>query len=248
MPCSLRGTNIEALYNPIVGTSIMSEFLAKNFLGNMPLVPTKKLFKSPSRVFLECCGIVRAMPITIDKIEVFIDLHIFAILEFELLIGYPLENLIQEKYPHGSLNEEFGKTASATHLEIPMAEHLPNHDPFNEVKFISPFIAHRFSCETERASSPWLKLEPCLSSHQNVVLDSGRDSMLVLHDISFESKNFCAMDIVLSTTCNYKYPNHLSILISKLFKRMVVDAFVYHKYCKSRSCIVILTLHLEHYC
>ena len=53
------------------------------------------------------------------------------------------------------------------------------------------------------------------------------------------------MDIVLSTACNYEDPNHLSILVSKLFKRMVVDAFVYHKYCKSHSCIVILTLQLE---
>jgi hypothetical protein len=34
MPCSLRSTNIEALHNPTVGTSIMSEFIAKNILGN----------------------------------------------------------------------------------------------------------------------------------------------------------------------------------------------------------------------
>jgi hypothetical protein len=46
-PCSLRGTNIEAMYNPIVKPSFMSEFLAKNLLGNMPLVLTNKLFKSP---------------------------------------------------------------------------------------------------------------------------------------------------------------------------------------------------------
>jgi hypothetical protein len=45
MSCSLRGTNIEALHNPTVGTSIMSEFLVKNLLGNMSLVPTNKLFK-----------------------------------------------------------------------------------------------------------------------------------------------------------------------------------------------------------
>ena len=47
IPCSLRETNIEALYNPTVGTSIMSEFLVKNLLGNMSLVLTNKLFKSP---------------------------------------------------------------------------------------------------------------------------------------------------------------------------------------------------------
>jgi hypothetical protein len=51
MPCSLRGTNIEALHNPIVGTSIMSEFLAKNLLGNMPLVPTNTLQKSVRTLF-----------------------------------------------------------------------------------------------------------------------------------------------------------------------------------------------------
>jgi len=90
MPCSLRGTNIEALHNPIVGTSIMSEFLVKTLFSNMPLVPTNKLFKSPSGLMLECCGIVRATPIEINKTEVHLDFHIFAILDFELLIGSPL--------------------------------------------------------------------------------------------------------------------------------------------------------------
>jgi hypothetical protein len=51
MPCSLRGTNIEALHNPIVRIRIMLEFLAKNLLGNMPLIPTNKLFKSPLGLF-----------------------------------------------------------------------------------------------------------------------------------------------------------------------------------------------------
>ena len=52
IPCSLRGTNIESLHNHIVRTSIMSEFLAKNLLGNMLLVLTNKLFqKSFGTVF-----------------------------------------------------------------------------------------------------------------------------------------------------------------------------------------------------
>ena len=80
------------------------------------------------------------------------------------------------------------------------------------------------------------------------VLNDGRHSTLIIHDVSFKKENFSAMDIMRSTTCNYEDPNHLSILVSKLFKRMVVDAFVYHKYCKYSSCIVILTLQLEQYC
>jgi hypothetical protein len=97
MSCSLRGTNTEALDNPIVETSIMSEFLVKNLLGNMSLVPTNKLFKSPLGLFFECCGIARSVPIIIDEIEVHLDFHIYAILEFELFIGHPLEKLFQEK-------------------------------------------------------------------------------------------------------------------------------------------------------
>ena len=63
----------------------------------MPLVPTNKLFKSPSGLFFECCGIARAMLVIIDKIEVFIGFHIFAILEFDLLISYPFEKILQKR-------------------------------------------------------------------------------------------------------------------------------------------------------
>jgi hypothetical protein len=46
---------------------------------------------------------------------------------------------------------------------------------------------------------------------------------------------------------SYEDSNLLLILVCKLFKRMVMDAFVYHKYCKSHFCTVALTLQLEHY-
>ena len=72
------------------------------------------------------------MPVEIDKTEVVLDFHIFTILEFDLLIGYPLDKLFQEKPSHGSLDEKFGKTTSAIRIfypEIPMAKHHPNHDP-----------------------------------------------------------------------------------------------------------------------
>ena len=87
MLCSLRVTTKEALHNPTVETNIMSEFLVETLLSNMPLVSTNKLFKSPLGLFLKCCGIARAVPVIIDKIEVFIDYHIYAILEFDILIG-----------------------------------------------------------------------------------------------------------------------------------------------------------------
>ena len=116
-----------------------------------------------------------------------------------------------------------------------MAKHYPNHDPFEEVKFITSFVS----------PSPSLKHKPCPSGHLNVVHDNARDSALAIHDVSYEKENICAMDTLLSTTCSYEDPNHLSILVSKLFRRMVVDAFVYHKYCKSHDFTVKPTLQLE---
>jgi hypothetical protein len=104
IPCSLRGmTNIEALHNPIVGTSIMSKFLAKNLLGNMLLVPTNKLFKSLLGLFFKCCGIARVVPIIINEIEVHLDFHIYAILEFNILIGYPLEKKFNKNLSLGAM-------------------------------------------------------------------------------------------------------------------------------------------------
>ena len=57
-------------------------------------MPSGKLLKiCPFGHILECRGVASAMPITIDKIEVNLDFHIFDILDFDLLIGHTLENL-----------------------------------------------------------------------------------------------------------------------------------------------------------
>jgi hypothetical protein len=61
------------------------------------------------------------VPVIISKIEVFIDFHIYAILEFDLLIGHPLENLLQEKSSDRGLDENVGKTTFATHTSCPVS-------------------------------------------------------------------------------------------------------------------------------
>ena len=100
------------------------------------------------------------MPIIIDEIEVFIYFHIIAILKFDLLIRNPCEKILQKEL--GSLNQEFGKTISATHSDIPMAERHSDNDPIEEVKFISPFVSPKLAYETERPLSPSLELKQCL--------------------------------------------------------------------------------------
>jgi hypothetical protein len=49
----------------------------------------------------------------------------------------------------------------------------------------------------------------------------------------------------LGTTCSYGDYNHLLILNCKMFRRLIVDAFVYHKHCKFRGCTMALTLQLK---
>ena len=92
----------------------MSEFLAETFIGSMPLDPTDKLFRSPSRLFFECWGIAQAVQVKIDKIEVRLDFYVYPIVDFELFIGFPLENLLQEKSSQGSLSHDSGETAFTT--------------------------------------------------------------------------------------------------------------------------------------
>jgi hypothetical protein len=82
-----------------------------------------------------------------------------------------------------------------------MAKQHPDHEPFEEVRFMSPFVSPKLAYETERPLPPSLKLNPCPSGHQNIVLDSGRDSTLILHE------NFYAMDIPIATTLETKEMN-----------------------------------------
>ena len=49
-----------------------------------------------------------------------------------------------------------------------------------------------------------------------------------------------------STTNAFASCNLLKTLSSKMFRRMVVDAFVYYKHCKFRACAMALTLQLKH--
>jgi hypothetical protein len=43
-----------------------------------------------------------------------LDFHIYAILDFDLLIGYQLAKLFKEKPSYGSLDEKLGTTTFAT--------------------------------------------------------------------------------------------------------------------------------------
>ena len=92
-----------------------------------------------------------------------------------------------------------------------------------------------------------IPVAPTLESKRK---DSTYEHESFIFETPFDSCSCCSLlesleFVLLKTTCSYEYPNHFLVLLSKLFRRMVVVAFVYHKYCKSYSCTVALTLQLE---
>ena len=71
-----------------------------------------------------------------------------------------------------------------------MAKHHPNHDPFEEVKFISLFVSPKLAYEIEHTPSPSLEPRPCPSGNPN--------------------KNSCAMDSLEVQTLETKRRNSIN--------------------------------------
>jgi hypothetical protein len=98
--------------------------------GNVPLRPSEKLLKScPVGHIIKCRGVAGVVPLTIDKIEVNLDFHVFDILDFDLLLGYPLEKL--SDVSEGTLDKNLRKISSATatfSLENLMVKPLPKQN------------------------------------------------------------------------------------------------------------------------
>jgi hypothetical protein len=77
----------------------------------MPLTPTTKLLKSPSG-HIPSLGILYVLPIQVKHTMVHLSFYIFDIMEFDLLIGQPIERLNQEGQI-GKLNINLGKTLNS---------------------------------------------------------------------------------------------------------------------------------------
>jgi hypothetical protein len=94
--CQINLEPLEALYNHVVGVNIMSTSFAQDLLSYMPLTPTTKLLKSPSGYILPSLGILYVLPIEVDGILVRMSFYIYDIIEFDLLIGQPIQRLLLE--------------------------------------------------------------------------------------------------------------------------------------------------------
>jgi hypothetical protein len=103
--CSIRGIIIEARLNPTIEINVMPCHVAYTLLGNITLRPSNKLLKScPSGHILECRGVACGVPLLVDKIKVNLDFHIFDVLDLDLLLGSPVEKLLDAS--RGGLDEK----------------------------------------------------------------------------------------------------------------------------------------------
>ena len=150
-----------------------------------------------------------------------------------------------------------------------MEELHVDHDLLEEVKFVSLFvssnpISHLY--ETEQPPSPSSKIKPCPSGpmfhfesleKENFcamdlpqTLESKTEESTNKHETFEFPQDSCPNKdspefTSLRATCSHQVSNHLLNFPSKMYKRVVVDAFVYRKHSKFRGSTVALTLQLK---
>jgi hypothetical protein len=65
-----------------------------------------------------CRGFARDVPIIIEEIEVCLDFHIYDIMDFDLLIGFPLDELLDKS--QGSLDHNLRESDFASSITGPL--------------------------------------------------------------------------------------------------------------------------------
>jgi hypothetical protein len=97
--CFIQGTAVTALYNPTVGTIIISASFALNHLGKNSFFPTTKTFQISPRSIIEALGIVHDVPVWHEDVEITLDFHVFEVQDFNVLIRYLVEKLFLKVSP-----------------------------------------------------------------------------------------------------------------------------------------------------
>jgi hypothetical protein len=122
-----------------MGVNNMSLVFAHDLLKDMPLAPTTTLLKSLSGHIVPSLGILCALSILVNGTKVHLNFYIFDVMEFNLLIGQPIERLIHEgkKKLNIRLGKNFELCVPITHSLNAKIESIPELDLVEEVKVAS---------------------------------------------------------------------------------------------------------------
>ena len=88
IPCSIEGTVVTALYNPMVGVNIISAMFASDRLGKRQVTPTTKSLRTGPCSTLRGIGIVHEVPVWHKETEIALDFHVFEVQDFNILIRH----------------------------------------------------------------------------------------------------------------------------------------------------------------
>ena len=105
----------------------------------------------------------------------------------------------------------------------------------------STMISHNESLEMENPWAMEFDEKPTLESIEKDSVDEHGSFILGIlqESCSFNASPESGM---LSASCTHEKSNHPKVFSCKIFRRVVVDAFVYRKHCKFCGCTVALTL------
>ena len=142
---------VEVLYTPTIGVNIMSLTFASTFFDKEPLAPTVKTYRIAPRLTLEGLGILHDISLYHEQTEISLDIHVFDIKDFVVMIGCPLETFL-EPSSSGDLDVKLGRdtfTIPITQAKNSVAESLPHLDLPNEVMSVLPFDPPESSLEKD---------------------------------------------------------------------------------------------------
>ena len=139
LPCTIKGTQVHALYSPTVGANIISSECAFCHLRDELLVQTDKTFKTSSGEILEAYGTLQNVSIRHEDVEVILDFHIFDIQDIDLLVRKPIEKFLTNALTQNKLDVHPGKETISVQIAKAtnsMTEPSLDSEPIEEVKGI----------------------------------------------------------------------------------------------------------------
>jgi hypothetical protein len=212
----------------------MSATFVEHLLKDIPLALTNKLLKSLSGHIISSSGILCALPIYVNDFRVRLNFYIFDVWKFDVLIGEPIEILIQEGQI-GKINVRLGKefklSMPTIHSLKAKVEPFPEFESIEEVKIasleelIEPSLeddAQFFTNEVEDEDStdsepldelleppkPPIELKPLPSVLKYAFLNNDKDSPIIISDKLSQEEFLCLITVLEKYHAAFGYSLH----------------------------------------
>jgi hypothetical protein len=212
----------------------MSTTFAEHLLKDIPLAPTNKLLKSLSGHVIPSSGILCALPIYVNDFRVRLNFYIFDVLEFNVLIGKPIERVIQEGQI-GKINVRLGKgfklSVPIIHSMKTKVEPFPELESIEEVnvasleELIEPNLeddAQFFTNEVEdedptdpepldellEPPKPPIELKPLPCGLKYAFLNNDQDSPVIISDKLSQEESLCLITVLEKHCAAFGYSLH----------------------------------------